>query len=272
MTKQEQNQYILGTDKEELWRLGFQHQVWSEEARIGWRHAMITKGQTILDLGCGPGFCTIELAYMMGAEGKVIGVDKSKHYIEYLKELSKFHGLDIDLRHDDFDSMELKDNSIDRIYCRWAIAWIPNPEEIIRKLKKALKSNGKMIVQEYYDWSTLQIEPPLEDLTKGIAAAYKSFVEMEGEINIGRRLPAIFENEGYKVNSIRKMNKLGTTDHLEWHWPKTFFNIYLPKVKEMGYIDQVTMEKALLDFEKLETIKGSNFMGPSMIEVIAEKP
>lgn len=271
MEQLEKNQYILGTDREELWRLGFQHQVWSEEARKGWRRAAFTKGQCILDLGCGPGFCTTELAYMAGPEGKVIGIDKSEQYINYLSELSKFHGLDIDLRNDDFNSMELEDNSLDRIYCRWAIAWIPNPEEIITKLKRALKPNGKMVVQEYYDWSTLQIEPQLPNLTKGIAAAFRSFTEMEGEINIGRRLPAIFENTGFTINSIRKMNKLGTTDHLEWHWPKTFFNIYLPKVKEMGFIDQDTMEAALRDFDQLEKIKGSNFMGPSMIEVIAEK-
>jgi len=272
MTTEDKNQYILGTDREELWRLGFQHQVWSEEARKGWRAAMFTKGQNILDLGCGPGFCTIELAYIAGPDGKVVGIDKSEHYINYLTELSKFHSLDIDLRNQDFNEMELAINSLDRIYCRWALAWIPNPEEIIAKLKLALKPGGKMVIQEYYDWSTLQIEPRLSSLTQGIAAALKSFQGMDGEINIGRRLPAIFENLGFKVNSIRKMNKLGTTNDLEWHWPKTFFNIYLPKVKEMGLIDQQTMEAALSDFEELEKIKGSNFMGPSMIEVIAEKP
>lgn len=271
MTKQDENQYILGTDKEELWRLGFQHQVWSEEARKGWRSAQFSKGQTFLDLGCGPGFCTVELAYMAGPDGKVIGIDKSKHYIDYLSALSNFQDLNITLLHNDFDSMQLEDNSIDRIYCRWAMAWIPNPEEIIKKLKKALKPNGKIVVQEYYDWSTLQIQPRLPGLTKGIAAAYKSFTDMEGEINIGRRLPAIFTAEGYKVNSIRKMNKLATTDDLAWHWPKTFFNIYLPKVMEMGLIDQATMDEALQDFERMEDIPGSNFMGPSMIEVIAEK-
>ena len=62
----EQNAYILGTDKEELHRLGIQHQVWASEAQKGWTLAGFTAGQTLLDLGCGPGFCTKELAMITG--------------------------------------------------------------------------------------------------------------------------------------------------------------------------------------------------------------
>ena len=53
---QEENAYILGTDAQELHRLGVQHQVWSEEALHGWRLAQFRAGHTLLDLGSGPGF------------------------------------------------------------------------------------------------------------------------------------------------------------------------------------------------------------------------
>jgi hypothetical protein len=55
----EQNTYILGTDQEELTRLKIQHMVWLSEAKRGWDLAGFKIGQTILDLGCGPGYCTI---------------------------------------------------------------------------------------------------------------------------------------------------------------------------------------------------------------------
>ena len=60
----ESKAYILGTDSEELFRLGVQHQVWAEEAQKGWRLANFSAGQTLLDLGCGPGYCTKELAFI----------------------------------------------------------------------------------------------------------------------------------------------------------------------------------------------------------------
>ena len=45
-----QNEYILGTDPEELQRLGFQHRVWSKDAFALWERAGIGQGQRILDL------------------------------------------------------------------------------------------------------------------------------------------------------------------------------------------------------------------------------
>jgi len=93
---QEENAYILGTDKEELFRLGLQHQIWASEAQTGWAKAGFTAGQTLLDLGCGPGFATRELAFIAGKSGKVIGVDLSKNYIEFLNQVSESHGLRIE--------------------------------------------------------------------------------------------------------------------------------------------------------------------------------
>ncbi|NND63403.1 MAG: SAM-dependent methyltransferase, partial [Flavobacteriaceae bacterium] len=42
----ENNAYILGTDTEELHRLGIQHQVWAEEAQHGWNLAQFKAGET----------------------------------------------------------------------------------------------------------------------------------------------------------------------------------------------------------------------------------
>jgi hypothetical protein len=40
MSNQEENAYILGTDEQELYRLGLQHQVWASEAQKGWNLAL----------------------------------------------------------------------------------------------------------------------------------------------------------------------------------------------------------------------------------------
>ena len=65
-------EYILGTNEKELTRLELQHKVWASEAKRGWDFADFKSGHTILDLGCGPGYCTKELAYIVGEKGKAI--------------------------------------------------------------------------------------------------------------------------------------------------------------------------------------------------------
>lgn len=46
--QQEENAYILGTDIEEMNRLGLKHQVWASEAQHGWHKAGFTEGMTLM--------------------------------------------------------------------------------------------------------------------------------------------------------------------------------------------------------------------------------
>lgn len=169
-----------------------------------------TSGQTLLDLGCGPGYCTRELAYIVGTTGKVIGVDLSKSNIDHVKQDAKTHLLDnIELQNCDFNEIQL--------------------------------------------------------------TAFQSFIDMEGDINIGRKLPGIFEDLGMKIKSVRPMAKLAYRGDLTWQWPKTFLQIYLSKLVEPGYLTQQEANEAVSELYELERIPGTSILCPQMEEVVAEK-
>ena len=51
--------YVLGTHSAELERLGRQHRFWRQECRSGLQRAGFGPGDRLLDLGCGPGFCSL---------------------------------------------------------------------------------------------------------------------------------------------------------------------------------------------------------------------
>jgi len=267
----EQQSYILGTDQEELFRLGVQHQVWAEEAQRGWRAANFKAGQTLLDLGCGPGYCTKELAFLVGEKGSVIGVDKSKNYIEFLKTVASKYNLNVDPIHADFNTMQLEAESLDGMYCRWALAWVPNPKKVLKKVVAALKPGGKMVIQEYYDWSVLQTEPRIEPLAKGIAMALKSFKDSDNEIDIGRQLPTILPEIGMRVIGYRPMAKIATLNNGVWQWPKTFFESYFPRLVDLNYLTAEEVQLALEGLSQLEKIKGATICTCLMSEIIAEK-
>ena len=271
MSQQETNAYILGTETTELHRLGLQHQVWASEACKGWELAGFTQGQTILDLGCGPGFCTTELAYITGTKGKVIGVDKSPSFIEFLDSISTQYNLNIDTQCADFDTMQLEDQSIDGVYSRWAFAWMPDPEEIIVKLHKALKKGGVVVTHEYFDWSTFQTEPHKPALAKGIAAALQSLKDQPGTIDIARKLPVLFERSGFEIVSTRPLTKMATPKDLTWHWPKSFFTIYFPKLVTAGYLTTIEVKEALNAFNELENEPDATILCPYMKELIVKK-
>lgn len=268
---EENNSYILGTDKDELFRLGVQHQVWAEEAQTGWRLANFRPGQTLLDLGCGPGYCSTDLAFIVGQRGKIIAIDKSEGFIAHLKQITEVQNLNIDAKVSDFDDMELAPSSLDGMYCRWALAWLSQPERTLQKVFDALKPGGKMVIHEYYDWSLLQTEPKMEALSKGIAMALKSFKDSDAEIDIGRQLPRILHQMGMKVTGFRPMAKIATPTNGIWQWPKTFFYNYLPRLVPQKYLTTKEVENALADLEQLEKTEGASICTCLMIEIIAEK-
>ena len=269
---EEQNAYILGTDTKELHRLGYQHQIWSSEARRAWEIAEFCYGQDILELGSGPGFCSVELGYLVGETGSVTAVDKSRAYINYLVRLKDLYSLNIDAVCSTYDDLELEDNSFDGAYCRWSLAWISNPAEIINKVAKSLKSGAAFAAQEYFDWSTFQTEPSYPELDKGIKNILRSFKEQEGDIDVGRRLASMFYDAGLEVISTRPLTKYAQPDEMNWYWPKTFLHIYMPKLVGMGYMTEGEVEDALAAFEQLEYETAANLFCPSMIEVVAVKP
>lgn len=266
----ESNAYILGTDQEELFRLELQHKVWQSEARTGWGYAGFSEGQTILDLGCGPGSCSLELADIVGSQGKVIALDRSEVFIAYLNSLAIESNLPIKSIHSDFDEMLLEEGSLDGMYCRWALAWIPNPKDIIAKIVKAMSPGGKMVFHEYINWSAHQVYPKSKNLTYGIAAALKSFKESDSEIDVGAFIPEYLSAHGAKLISTRLMSKLASPNTDVWNWPVTFYKNYFPKLIEMGLLDSSVAKKAFNEIEELEHKSFARIVCPLMIEIVAE--
>lgn len=58
--------YLLGTGDDEIERLGLQHSVWRPHAARTWNSSGFRQGQTIIDVGCGPGFASLDLADVVG--------------------------------------------------------------------------------------------------------------------------------------------------------------------------------------------------------------
>ncbi len=267
----ENNEYILGTNNAELHRLGIQHQVWASEAQKGWKLGGFSAGQTILDLGCGPGFCTKELAFITGEYGAVIGVDKSARYIDFLTKVKNMYNLNINPIQTDFDNLVIEENSLDGAFCRWALAWINNVPEIVQKVADGLKPGGSFVVQEYFNWSTHLVEPHSPMLNKCIAAALKSFKDSDSEIDIGRFLPEIFESAGLEVIGIRPLTKLVSPEDAAWNWPTSFYRIYFHEVAKMGLLEDSDVKTAMEELEELEENPNAMIFCPAMVEVIGVK-
>lgn len=208
------------------------------------------------------------MAYLVGAQGKVIGVDFAASYIDFLRRQSDLHGLGIDARHSSFEDMRLEPGSLDGVFSRWALAWVPDPEAVLAKLKAALKPGGRMVIQEYFHWPLFQTEPQFPPLARAIAAAYRSMKEQPGDIDVGRHIPAMAARIGLHVLHTRPICKLAAPSELTWEWPSSFLRVYLPRVVERGLLDADDAHAALADLERLTGLPESRIICPVVMETV----
>lgn len=114
----------------------------------------------ILDIGCGPGGPTMELARL--SKGYVIGLDTHQPYLDKLKKKIEKAGLSdrMEAIHGSMFEMDFPHENFDIIWAEGAI-WITGFERGLREWRRLIKPNGFLVVHEM-TW--LQLDPPKEIL------------------------------------------------------------------------------------------------------------
>jgi ubiquinone/menaquinone biosynthesis C-methylase UbiE len=85
--------YVLGTHAAEVERLGVQHRLWRARMLDAWRAARIGPGQTVIDVGAGPGYAALDLAEIVGAAGRVVALERSRRFLDVIAERARVRGL-----------------------------------------------------------------------------------------------------------------------------------------------------------------------------------
>ncbi len=264
--------YILGTHNEELDRLGFQHRVWADAAHALWHKANIRGGQHVLDLGCGPGFASFDLAGIVGHDGLLTGIDRSAEYIDYAQQKSAASGVqNTRFVHSNFAEMELGKEQFDAAYARWVFSWITDVDETIAKVAASLKPGGVFAVQEYLQWGTFRMIPEHPDVRVMIEACRESWRLMDSEIDIGRTLTERFEKAGLSITHVAPLERTARVDSLTWQWPTGFLRIYAKQLMALGLITQDQLDRYLVVLPEIEQQNSAFLVTPLMVEIIGVK-
>ena len=265
----EDGEYILGTDREELDRLRFQHEVWVEQAFALWGRAGLREGDTVLDLGCGPGFTSLDLAQVVGQQGKVLAVDKSPRFVEYLRaECARLGYRHVEPSLGSVEELSLPADRLDAAYARWLLCWLPDPGAVLERTARALKRGGVIALQDYLDWGAMKLIPPSEIFGRVVEACMRSWELGGGTIDVGERLPALAAQLGLRVESFRPLARIGQVGSLEWRWLGQFFRSYLPRLAERGLLAPDEHDAYRKDWDRRTEEGHSYCYTPVMVDVI----
>ncbi|MCG3127186.1 MAG: 2-phytyl-1,4-naphtoquinone methyltransferase [Phycisphaerae bacterium] len=268
-----QREYVLGTNDAELERLGFQHRVWSEQAFALWERAGFGSGATLLDVGCGPGFATLDLARLVGPAGRIIAVDESPRFVEHLRERCQRESVgNVDARVGDVQSPDVAAGTVDGAYARWVICFVPRPQDVVAAVARALRPRGVFAIQDYFNYVALALAPRSPILERVVAAIDASWRARAGDPDVVGRLPALCAAHGLRVREIRGHARVARPGSVLWQWPTTFFRNFVPTLVTGGYLSQAELEAFEREWAARSTDPNSFFATPPVYDVIAEKP
>jgi len=109
----------------------------------------IREGMTVLDIGCGPGFFTIDMAEMVGSSGRVIASDMQEGMLSKLK--SKIIGTKLEKRITLHKNEEHKigiTEKVDFILMFYMAHEVSNIEDFFIEVQTILKSDGQILIVE----------------------------------------------------------------------------------------------------------------------------
>ena len=134
----------------------------------------IREGMTVLDMGCGTGYFTTEIARQVGSSGKVIAADLQQGMLDILK--SKVRGTDIEgrivLHKCEADRIGAGEK-VDLAVAFFMVHEVPDKKKLLQELKSMLKPGGSIYIVEYRMHPPVKVFNEMVDIANSVGLVEK---------------------------------------------------------------------------------------------------
>jgi ubiquinone/menaquinone biosynthesis C-methylase UbiE len=102
-------------------------------------------GQTFLELAAGPGNLGFRVAGRVGDSGRVMSTDFAPEMVNVARRFGRAQGLaNVEFRVLDAERMDIEDDSVDGVVCRWGYMLMADPAAALRETRRVLRAGGPL--------------------------------------------------------------------------------------------------------------------------------
>jgi 2-polyprenyl-3-methyl-5-hydroxy-6-metoxy-1,4-benzoquinol methylase len=216
---------------------------------------LLAPGQRVLDVGCGPGSITLDMAEAVGPEGSVLGLDFSPAAIETARRAAAERGI-TNVRFEVADLFALRPGlpplrgRYDVVHAHQVLHHLADPRAAITVMAALVAPGGLLSLREV-DYSSTAWTPPSEALSTWLATL-RAFMVAEGEHpDAGLILPLLAIEAGLEPEAL-------TVTSSEWFYADAAARRQLAagwaeRVRASSYAESARRH-ALLDDAGLESL------------------
>jgi ubiquinone/menaquinone biosynthesis C-methylase UbiE len=183
--------YVIRGGRAGYERLQLLAKVWSPSTSDLFDRVGIAEGSRCLDVGCGGGEVTFEIARRVGPEGRVTGIDMDEIKLDLGREAAETRRLaNVEFRATDVSDWH-ETAAYELVYCRFLLQHLSKPLDLLAKMWAAVAPGGALVVEDA-DFGALFCDPP-NDGYEFWSRSYCSILERRGgDPLIGRKLYRFF--------------------------------------------------------------------------------
>jgi SAM-dependent methyltransferase len=264
--------YVLGTHREELERLGLQHAAWRATVLDCWRQAGIGSGWHVLDAGAGPGYASVDLAEVVGPAGQVTAVERSRRFVEAARATCKARGLEqVHVHELDLMSDPLPAAGLDASWCRWVASFVASPAALVEKIATAIRPGGVAIFHEYADYGTWRLAPRSALVEEFVGHVMASWREAGGEPDVALALPSLLSAAGFRIRHAVPKIFCARPGEPFWEWPASFLGVNLSRLVELGRVSEGWAASVRRELDEREADGRTWMLTPLVLEIVAER-
>jgi len=188
--------YVLRGGVEGRERLRLLSEVFGPSTRALLAKVGVPAGSMCLDVGCGGGDVTLELARAAGPTGRAMGVDLDKTKLDIARREAEHQGYST-ITFEVCDITEWEPHGFfDIVFARFLLSHLANPGGVVSAMRRYIRPGGVIIIEDV-DFRGHFAEPDCPALRRYVELYTKSVQGRGADPNIGPRLPALLRDAGF---------------------------------------------------------------------------